>query len=381
MLLQVYAILAVTCWIALTFYLIINSNKIKYLSTITIEKTCTPSVAIIIPVRNEQDNLQHALKSVCRLNYPNYKIIVVNDRSTDDSAKILAALQNEYQQINVINIETLPENWLGKNHALYKGYTLSNDEYLLFTDADVVFEEDVLSKAMQYVIKNKLDHLTILPEINCQSSILKSVITTLIIMLTAMQRPWAAKLKSSKASMGVGAFNLVRRKAYERAGTHKAIAMRPDDDLKLAVIMKSSGGKADVLYGLNELKVEWYKSVKEFIEGLMKNAFSGFNYNILKAVGGALGTLLFFVLPLPVILLLGNKLQRCLVVYMLLFQVILYWKLPGSKGKWWYSLMSIYGGMIMTFVIIKSSFITIRNGGIFWRGTFYSLKQLRKEAK
>ncbi len=73
---------------------------------------------------------------------------------------------------------------------------------------------------------------------------------------------------------------------YERAGTHKAIAMRPDDDLRLAASIKAAGGKADVLYGKGEIEVEWYASVKEFINGLMKNIFSGFKYNVFLAAGG-----------------------------------------------------------------------------------------------
>lgn len=178
--------------------------------------------------------------------------------------------------------------------------------------------------------------------------------------------------------MGVGAFNLVKRKAYDRAGTHKAIAMRPDDDLKLAASVKAAGGISDVLYGLVELQVEWYANVGEFINGLMKNVFSGFNYNVFKAVGGALGILLFFVLPLPLILIFGNFLERILAIGMFLFQIILYWKMPGANGKWWYAFMSIYAGIIMIYIILKSAISTLYNGGIYWRDTFYSLVELRK---
>lgn len=378
MLLQVYTIFTFLYWVALTFYLLINGNKIKYLSSIKIQQHHTPSVAIIIAVRNEEERLKEALTSVCNLEYNNYRILVINDRSTDDTSIILDKIKSAYNNIEVIKIDTLPEGWLGKNHALYTGYKNADEEYLLFTDADIVYKKDVLTKSMDYVVANKLDHLTILPEIIADSGILKSVITTFIIMLTALQRPWAAKIKTSKASIGVGAFNLVKTETYVSAGTHKKIALRPDDDLKLAAIIKASGANADVLYGLHELQVEWYKNVKEFINGLMKNAFSGFNYNLLKAAGGTLGTLLFFVLPLPLILIFGIQWERILALCMLLFHVILYWQLPGSKGKWWYGLLSNYGGLIVAFIMVKSAVVTLYNGGIYWRGTFYSLKDLRK---
>ena len=381
MLLEIYTIVAVLYWVVLALYLCINGRKIKYLSTIKIDANKTPSVVIIIAVRNEEDKLKEALTSLCKLSYSNYKILVVNDRSTDSSGKILGELQKEYDKFTVINIDKLPEGWLGKNHALHSGYKLSEEEYLLFTDADVVFGKDVLSKAISFSLTNNLDHLTILPEIISSSPILKSVVTTFIIMLTALQRPWAAKIKTSKASMGVGAFNLVKREAYMRAGTHKAIAMRPDDDLKLAAYIKASGGTADVLYGQNELRVEWYKSIRQLINGLMKNTFSGFDYNVLKVIGGVAGTLLFFVFPLPIILIFGNSWQRLLMAYMFLFQLVLYWKMPGSKGQWWYACMSMYGGIIIAYIMTKSAIITIRNGGIYWRETFYPLTALRRAPK
>ncbi|MEP6585025.1 MAG: glycosyltransferase family 2 protein [Ginsengibacter sp.] len=337
-----------------------------------------PSLVIIIAVRNEEYALREALISVCNLRYSNYKVLVINDRSTDNTGNILSELQVQYKHLSVINIETLPPGWLGKNHALYTGSTSSHEDYMLFTDADVVYHKDVLKKAIHHCLKNNLDHLTILPGIISPSSRLNSVIMTFVIMLTALQRPWAAKIKTSKASMGVGAFNLVKREMYELAGTHKAIAMRPDDDLKLAASIKAAGGNADVLYGRKEIQVEWYKSVKEFINGLMKNIFSGFRYNIFLAAGGALGTLLFFVLPIPLVLIFGNNTARILVICMFIFQLILYGNMSGSNGKWWYAFLSIYAGCIMVYIIIKATISNLYNGGIYWRDTFYSLKELRK---
>lgn len=380
MLLEIYAIVVLVYWMGLSYYLIINGKKIDHLSSLKITPYQSPSVAIIIAVRNEEAALKNALISVCNLDYSNFKLIVINDRSTDNTGNILKAVQKDFP-VDVINIEMLPPGWLGKNHALFAGFTRSAEEYMLFTDADVVFKKDVLAKAMHFVVKNDLDHLTILPEITTRSSLVKSVLSTFIILLTAMQRPWAAKISSSKASIGVGAFNLVKRKKYMEAGTHKTIAMRPDDDLQLAALMKAAAGKTDVLYGLNMIEVEWYKSVKEFINGLMKNAFSGFDYNLIKLIIGVLGVLLVFVLPFPVILLFGNMAQKIMLAFTLASQLILFWKMPGSKGQWWFGFTLIYSGIILVYIFIKAAFTNIRDGGIYWRETFYSLKELRKAKK
>lgn len=379
MLLIIYSILVLFYWGWLTLYLLINGRKINYLSSVeSFTNIPERSVVIIIPVRNEEYALKKALTSVCNLDYSNYKILVINDRSTDNTGNILSEMKVQNKKLSVINIETLPPGWLGKNFALYTGSNSSDEEYILFTDADVVYEKDALKKAMYYCLKNDLDHLTILPGMISSSLWLNSVIMTFVVMLTAVQRPWAARIKKSKASMGVGAFNLVKRETYLRAGTHKAIAMRPDDDLRLAALLKSTGGKADVLYGKEKIKVEWYSNVKEFINGLMKNIFSGFKYNIFLAAGGAIGTLFFFVFPLPLILFFGNNTERILAACMLLFQLILYGNMPGSNGKWWYGLLGIYAGLVITYVIVKATFTNLRNGGIYWRDTFYSLVELKR---
>lgn len=379
MLLTIYSLISLCYWVFLTLWLLINGRKIKYVSTIQKKDTKPePSVRIIIAARNEEAALAEALTSVCNLEYSNYKITVINDRSTDDTAKILADLKTTYDKLTVINIDTLPPGWLGKNHALYAGALAAEEEYLLFTDADVLYEKGVLNRAMNYCLQHELDHLAILPGMISSSVALNSVVMTFVIMLTAVQRPWAAKNKNSKTSMGVGAFNFVKREMYVKAGTHQAIAMRPDDDLKLAAHIKKAGGQSDVLYGREALQVEWYSTVKEFINGLMKNLYSGFKYNPLLAAAGALGTLLFFVLPGPVVLIFGNNVARFIVLVMFLFQAILYEKLPGANGKWWYAFLTIYSGSVIVYVIIKSTFLTLKNKGIYWRDTFYSLKELRK---
>lgn len=379
MLLTIYAILVFIYWLFLSCYLLINGQRIKYLSSVENKlPQDAPSVTIIIAARNEEKDLAQALRSVCELNYSAYSVIVVNDRSTDGTAGILTALQGQYEKLEVLHIRELPAGWLGKNHALYTASLRTKADYLLFTDADVVFKKDALQKAMHYALQHDLDHLTILPGMICRSSYLSAVIATFVIMLTAVQRPWAARNRKSKASIGVGAFNLVKKEAYLQAGTHKAIAMRPDDDLRLAAAIKATGGKPDVLYGIGGISVEWYSSVGAFINGLMKNIFSGFKYNVFLAAGAFLGTLLFFVFPIPLLLILGGLSEHLLLLGIIACQLILYSNLPGADGKYHYALLSIYAGLVIAWIIARATITNFFQGGIYWRGTFYSLEELRK---
>src|ERR1700744_1764399 len=139
-----YSILITIDWIILIVYLLYNLRKIKYLKDQPLVSK-EPSLAIIIAVRNEEEDVEKALQSVLNINYQNHRIIVINDRSTDRTARILSRLN--HPKLELLTIDTLPEGWLGKNNALYQGYRASHEEWLLFTDADIEFLPDALSKA------------------------------------------------------------------------------------------------------------------------------------------------------------------------------------------------------------------------------------------
>lgn len=378
MIVLVYAIVVLAYWLILTLWLIIGGNQIKYLDQIpTLTGNELPTVDIIVPVRNEAGALRPAITSLLKLDYPGYNVVAVNDRSTDESLQILRAIQEKFPELRIIDIDSLPGGWLGKNHALYKGASASEATYLLFTDGDVVFEKDALSRAMDFVQSGNLDHLTILPELISSSFWLKNVILTFAIMLTAVQRPWLAKRRKSRASIGVGAFNLVKREMYLHAGTHKSIPMKVDDDLKLAALLKKAGAKAGVLYGKNKIAVEWYQDVKAFVNGLMKNMFSGFRYNVLLAMLGVIATSLFFMIPLPLLFLFGDTIERTVAIAILLVQCIMYSRMPGASGDWKQGILTWFGGSVISYVIVLSTFKTLATGGIYWRDTFYPLKELK----
>jgi len=370
-----YSLLITLAWAGTITYLLINGKKIGYLNlqpAVDIE----PAVAIIIAVRNEEADLEKALQSVCNLNYANYRIVVLNDRSTDGTAAILETFTGKYSQLTVTHIITLPHGWLSKNHALYQGYLNSTEEWMLFTDADVEFHPDTLSKAAGYVTQNKLDHLCILPEVVSRSEFLNSILGTFTMLFMLQFRPWAAINPKSKESIGIGAFNLVRRTAYEKAGTHNLIKLRPDDDLKLGHMIKAAGLRQEVLAGKGYVGLEWYRNVHQFINGLMKNSFAVADYNVGKTIGGIIGILVLITLPVPLMLIFGDTTERLMVLAILIFQAA-FMASPVLPNKWWHAVMIPFAGFLMAYISAKSAFITLKQGGIYWRDSFYSLDMLK----
>lgn len=374
-----YSILITFFWVAITVYVLINSRKIAYLKNVSIASNKPePSVAIIIAVKDEEKEVEEALNSVIKLHYINFKIIVINDRSSDRTPDILRKIAADNSSISVITVTNLPEGWLGKNHALYQGYLASTEEWLLFTDADILYKPEALKKAVTYALHNNLDHLTALPEITSRSSLFKSVMNTFAIMLEVKLRTWNVRDPSSSASVGVGAFNLVKRTAYEKAGTHTAISLRPDDDLKLGERIKKSGLRQDVVYANQEISLAWYNSLGEFVKGLMKNTFSVSNYHLPTAIAMSVMTFVVFVMPIPVLLLQKER-GLLLAVTILLSQILLMLYKKGINGKWWHALMIPFAGLVMMFIILKSAFKTLQQGGIYWRESFYPLSELKKQ--
>jgi cellulose synthase/poly-beta-1,6-N-acetylglucosamine synthase-like glycosyltransferase len=359
--------------IALTIYLFWGFKSIKHLRAQTIIDNLPP-VAIIIAVRNEEEDLANALQSVCNLNYSNYRIIVVNDRSTDRTSEILQEFKIKYPHITVATVTELPAGWLGKNNALYQGYLSSTEEWMLFTDADIEFQPDALAKAMSYAVTNNLDHLSILPKVVSRSPLLNSVLATFTIMLMLHLKPWHAKKPKSKGYVGIGAFNLVRRTAYEKIGTHTTIKLRPDDDLQLGFKIKRAGLRQDVLIGGSYITLEWYKNLQQFNNGLLKNSFSVANYSAITAIANVILILVSIALPMPVMFIFGTAAIRLMAGAMLLAHIIY---MSVSPNKWWYAFVIPFAGFFMAYTTLRAMLVTLKQGGIYWRDSFYSLAMLK----
>ncbi|HEY4587862.1 MAG TPA: glycosyltransferase family 2 protein, partial [Thermoanaerobaculia bacterium] len=209
-----------------------------------------PRVSIIIPARNEERNLEEALRSVLALDYDNLEIDVVDDRSTDRTGEILDRMAAADPRLRIVHVRELPPGWLGKNHALWLGAGKATGEFLLFTDADVVLAPATLRRAVGAMVADGLDHLTAAPEIARPGVLFEMFVGAFSLFFTLYTRPWKVKDPESPSHVGVGAFNLVRAAAYRAAGGHPAIAMRPDDDLKLGKLLKKKGFHQEFVFGL-----------------------------------------------------------------------------------------------------------------------------------
>lgn len=336
-----------------------------------------PRVSIIIPARNEERNVEEALRSVLALDYGNLEIDVVDDRSTDGTGEILDRMATAEPRLRIVHVRELPPGWLGKNHALWLGAEKAMGEYLLFTDADVVMDPSTLRRAMSVMASDGLDHLAASPEIERRGLLFEMFIGVFSLFFALFVKPWKVKDPKSPKHVGIGAFNLVRAEAYRAAGGHRAIAMRPDDDLKLGKILKKNGFRQELVYGQGLLRVEWYSSVRELIQGLMKNAFSGVDYRVSVILFSTVAQLAVYVWPFLALVLTSGTTRWLNLASVLILLALCWANAPLAGVRRWHGIGFPIASLLFLYILWRAMLMTLWNDGIDWRGTHYPLSELK----
>lgn len=381
----ILAIITCLFWLAVLVDATVGMRKLEKLEDVKTSdsiKLTPPLVSIIVAARNEENDIEGSLHSQLQQTYKNIEWIVVNDRSTDRTGEIINQISTTDNRIHPIHIEQLDEGWLGKNHALYKGYLASKGDYLLFTDADVYYKPDTLEKALSYMTENQVDHLTLAPNMNVKRFWVKAFVTFFLFGFSYFKRPWKANDDKSKVAIGIGAFNLLRRDAYEEIGTHKVIRERPDDDLMLGIHIKSSGKKQRFVSGLEHLEVEWYATLKGALIGLEKNTFAGLYYRYTMVFIAIMGVFISQLLPFLAVFFTDGH-TRNVYLFSIVVLFLLYHQTANvmAKNALKYFLVFPISAVLFIYCIIRATVLTTLRGGIIWRGTHYPLAELRKQNK
>jgi glycosyltransferase involved in cell wall biosynthesis len=340
-----------------------------------------PGVSIVIAARNEERNIEEALRSVLALDYPELEVVVVDDRSEDATGAIVqhvaANVPAKGPVLRACRVDELPAGWLGKNHALWFGAQRATGALLLFSDADIVMAPSTLRRAVRYMADRSIDHLALGPEVRMKGWLLRAFTLSGTLFFCLATRLWRARDPRSRAHIGIGAFNLVRRSAYDAVGGHRAIALRPDDDLKLGKLIKKHGRRQDFVHGRELVHVEWYATPNELVSGLTKNAFAALDYRIAAAVAGSIVPLFLFVWPV-VALFAGNAPVRAAALATIVITLLMHvpvlrtQRVPLAYAP----LYPVVAGLCV-YVLVRSTFVTLVRGGIVWRGTRYPLDMLK----
>jgi hypothetical protein len=268
---------------------------------------------------------------------------------------------------------------MGKAHAMYTAAKAATDaDWLLFTDADVMFRPDCLRRAIAYADADRADHLVVLPHVIMKRPGEKMMLSFFQVLFAFGHRPWKVADPKTKDHIGVGAFNLVRRSTYEAVGTYERLRFEVVDDMKLGKVIKNAGFRQRVVFGDNLIEIRWARGARGVVNNLTKNFFAVMSFQIWRALLGCALMAILNLLPFVGVLLAPGW-ARGPYALALGSIFLLY------TGLWrqveihpWYFLLHPVSTMLFIYTMLRSMIFTLRQGGVEWRGTLYPLDELRK---
>jgi glycosyltransferase involved in cell wall biosynthesis len=340
-----------------------------------------PGVSIIVPARNEEESIRETLLQLLALDYSNYEIIAVNDRSTDNTGPIMdevAARSRARGLLKVIHIPELPPGWLGKTHAMWTAGQQATGDWLLFTDADVLFKPDSVRRAVSYAEAERADHVVLFPRMIMKRPSEKMMIAFFQALFVFGHRPWKVADPKARDHMGVGAFNMVRRSVYDAVGTYFALRMEVLDDMKLGKVIKNSGFAQRNVFGEDLISLHWAKGAFGIVNNLTKNFFAVLSFQWPRTVASIIGLGFLNLGPfLGVLLSHGWARVPYAIAFVSLF-LIYYGMSARSAVPAYYFFLHPVSTSLFMYTLMRSMFHTLKNDGIVWRGTKYPLEELRK---
>jgi glycosyltransferase involved in cell wall biosynthesis len=339
-----------------------------------------PMVSVVIPARNEEKTIREAVATRLEDDYPELEMILIDDRSTDQTGEIVDEFARRDPRVKPVHIKDLPPDWLGKQFAMNEGVKAATGEWLLFSDADIHVRRGTVRKAVAYAEERKLDHLPIFPDIYPAGFLLDILNTIFIRQISLAARIWAVENPRSKAAIGSGSFNLVRRTALERSRGFEWIRMESADDAALGKALKECGARESLVNGRGYVSVHFYASLRAMMVGADRPTYTTIgNFSFWRLFVMGLIFLLLELSPYLALLPLGLRglgflgAAMALISYMLNILTNLWFRRPV-----WTSFFTWLGAFFVTFEMWHAGFVGAIRKGVYWRGTFYPNEVLKK---
>ena len=268
-------LLTVVLLILIIIFITLFTNSIlgPFLNT-KIELLSSPKVSLLIPARNEEENIAQCLEHLANQNYKNLEIIVLDDESSDRTAEIVGEIQKEYPIINIINGEALPDGWTGKNWACHQLAENASGEILIFTDADTMHSPVAISRTLGWMQKFDLGLLSAFPQQKTETFVEKLIVPVIDFFVYGLLPLWATYyFRSAAFAAANGQWIAFKREAYLRIKGHESVKNEIVEDVELNRMAKQSGIKTLTTAGTNTIFCRMYHSPNEVWQGFSKNFY------------------------------------------------------------------------------------------------------------
>ncbi len=336
-----------------------------------------PSVLVVVPARNEGAQIEQCLHSLLTLDYPNYKMCAVDDRSDDATGEIMDRLQREHpDKLRVLHVTKLPAGWLGKTHAMWCGAAEDGSDWILFTDGDISFRRDSLRRAITYAEASRTDHLVLFPTMLMKTFGERMMLAFFQLVFSLVHRPYKVSDPKTHDAMGVGAFNLVRRSVYEDIGTYRALRMEVLDDMKLGSAVKAHGFTQRCAFGEGLISLRWAEGTAGVVRNLRKNMFSAVRFSWTLAALAVFAAIVFHLGPWIGVIFAPGPAKAGFIVAIAGIAAMYYGMSRHSEVPALYFLTQPLATVIVIYALLESARSSLVHGGVVWRGTTYSLEQI-----
>ena len=344
-----------------------------------------PLVSIIVPARNEEKNIRRCVEALLAQDYPAFEVLVLEDRSTDATPRILMELSAHETRLVVLAGEPLPAGWAGKPHALYQAVQSAAGDWFLFIDADTFLAPNALSASLASARQTGADLYTVMTEQIMGSFWEKTVLPLVMTALSVGFSPKKVNDPKTRDAIANGQYILIKRSVYEAIGGHEKLHDQIVEDKAISEQVKWNGYRLIVADGRGVAQTRMYRDLPSLWEGWTKNIYLGLadrpGLLLLGAFGAFLALMAALFMPVWPLLGLGWALQgggwqaglvmlEALGVWgVLLAYRVRASRLMGISG--WYALTTPLGAGVFAAMMFTSTWKVLSGQGVTWKGRTY----------
>jgi chlorobactene glucosyltransferase len=271
-LLVIYLVVGPGAWLVMFLLLSLGRRRMTRLLTARYALPANaPGVTILVPAKDEAVGIRQCIECILRQDYPSFRVLAIDDRSTDHTGAILDELAAEHPgRLSVLHIlpGMLPDGWLGKCNALHTGASQARGEWLLFVDSDVTLQPAALSRAITLCVARKYDALSILTRLECNSFWERLILPLAAGAWSVMHAVSLTNVDSrTHSAVGNGQFILVRRSAYETVGGHESVRAEITEDVELMRLLKGRGFRTRLMLGSHLASTRMHSTLGQMFHG------------------------------------------------------------------------------------------------------------------
>lgn len=283
------------------FNFIVNNILFKNIANYLLPESLIkspPLVSILVPARNEAENIKRCLISLSKQDYPNIEILVLDDNSNDGTSLVVEKFTEKDSRVKLITGKPLKSGWIGKSYACYQLSKYAKGKYFIFTDADTLHFKNSISSAISCLISNNLGALSAIPKQIMVTFHERMVVTWVHFgILSLMPLFLVKKSKNPLFCTANGQFMLFRREVYEKIGGHKSIKTKILEDIHISKQVKRCGYNFMIFDGSKNIYCRMYRSFSKLIRGFSKFMFAAFDFNLFNIVAVILLISVLFLFP------------------------------------------------------------------------------------